>query len=192
MNTTMNTKATAGSSLRRRILFTTASVLTAGALAVGSGASFTAQTQNPGNSAVAGTLEQTNSLAGSSIFNLSNMKPGDTVNGKVTVTNSGTLAANLKLTESGVANGFGQPAMLSITVTDVTTAAAPVVVASKRTFGTVGAIELGKWAAGESRTYVFSVTIDAAADNTNQGDRADATYTWDSVQDTAVVVNQHF
>jgi hypothetical protein len=185
----MNAKPTT----RRRILVTVASVLTAGALAVGSGASFTAQTQNAANHAEAGTLKQTNSLAGASIYNLANMKPGDTVNGKVTVTNSGTLPANLKLTESGAVNGFSQPAMVSITVTDVTDAAAPVVVVSKRTYGTVGVVDLGQWAAGEARTYVFSVTLDVTADNTNQGDMADAGYTWDSTQDTTpTVTNQNF
>lgn len=185
----MNAKPTT----RRRILLTLASVLTAGALAVGSGASFTAQTFNGANHAEAGTLKQTNSLPGASIYNLSNMKPGDTVNGKVTVTNSGTLAGNLKLTEGGVSNKFGQPAMLSITVTDVTNAAAPTVVVSKRTYGTVGVIDLGRWTPGEARTYVFSVTLDAAADNTNQGSTADATYTWDSTQDvTPTVTNQQF
>jgi hypothetical protein len=183
----MNAKPTT----RRRILVTVASVLTAGALAVGSGASFTAQTQNAANHAEAGTLEQLNSLAGASIYDLSNMKPGDTVNGKVTVTNSGTLPANLKLTESGVVNGFSQPTKLRMTVTDVTAPTAPVVVASDIAYGTLGAVELGQWAAGEARTYVFSVTLDVTADNTNQGDMADAGYTWDSTQDTTpTVTNQ--
>ncbi len=185
----MNAKLTT----RRRVLVTVASVLTAGALAVGSGASFTAQTQNAVNHAEAGTLTQTNSLAGASIYNLANMKPGDTVNGKVTVTNSGSLAANLKLTESGVVNGFSQPTKVRMTVTDVTVPASPVVVANNIAYGTLGAVDLGQWAAGQARTYVFSVTLDVTADNTNQGDMADASYTWDSTQGTTpTVTNQNF
>jgi hypothetical protein len=177
---------------RNRILVTVASVLTAGALAVGSGASFTAQTLNPANAAAAGTLQQTNSLAGASIYNLSNMKPGDTVQGYVTIKNSGTLAANLKLTESAVTNGF-EVGKLKITVTDVTVPATPVVVASEREYGTVGTINLGAlWAAGETRTYLFKVTLDATATDASQGKSAGATYTWDSTQDTTpVVTTQH-
>jgi spore coat-associated protein N len=178
---------------RRRILVSVATVLTAGALAVGSGASFVAQTNNPGNEYMAGTLTQANSLSGASIYNAQTLKPGDTVNGKVTITNSGSLPANLKLTESGATNGF-EAGKLKITITDVTVPAAPVVVKNAVEYGTVGAVNLGsQWAAGESRSYVFSVTLDSSATNASQGALANATYTWDSTQDTTpTVVNQHF
>ena len=186
----MNRKPT---TTRSRILVTVATVLTAGALAVGSGASFVAATNNPGNEYRAGTLTQGNSLSGASIYNLQNMKPGDTVNGKVTITNSGTLPANIKLTESGVANGF-ETGKLKTTITDVTVPASPVVVKNGVEYGTVGSVNLGsQWAAGEARTYVFSVTLDASATNASQGAVANATYTWDSTQDTTpTVTNQHF
>jgi len=186
----MNRKPT---TTRSRILVTVATVLTAGALAVGSGASFVAATNNPGNEYKAGTLTQGNSLSGASIYNLQNMKPGDTVNGKVTITNSGTLPANIKLTESGVANGF-ETGKLKTTITDVTVPASPVVVKNGVEYGTVGSVNLGsQWAAGEARTYVFSVTLDASATNASQGAVANATYTWDSTQDTTpTVTNQHF
>lgn len=185
----MNTKPTT----RRRILVSVATVLTAGALAVGSGASFVAATNNPSNEYRAGTLTQTNSLPGASIYNASNLKPGDTVNGKVTITNSGSLPANIKLTESGATNGF-EAGKLKITITDVTTPASPVVVKNAVEYGTVGAVTLGsQWAAGEARTYVFSVTLDSSATNASQGAVANANYTWDSTQDTTPsVVNQHF
>jgi len=185
---TMNAKPTT----RRKVLLAVASVLTAGALAVGSGASFTAQTLNSANAAASGSVDQTNSLSGASIYNLSNMKPGDTVQGYVTIKNSGTLAANLKLTESAVANTF-ETGKLRITVTDVT-GATPVVVVSERAYGTVGSVDLGPlWAAGESRSYVFKVTLDASATDASEGKAAGATYTWDSTQDTTpVVTSQHF
>lgn len=184
----MNRKPTT----RRRILVSLATVLTAGALAVGSGASFIAATNNPGNEYKAGTLTQTNSLSGASIYNTQNMKPGDTVNGKVTVTNSGSLPANLKLTESGATNGF-EAGKLKITITDVTAPASPVAVKTAVDYATVGAVDLGRWAAGESHTYQFSVTLDGSATNASQGAVANASYTWDSTQDTTpTVVNQHF
>jgi spore coat-associated protein N len=185
----MNNKPTT----RRRILVSVATVLTAGALAVGSGASFVAATNNPGNEYKAGSLTQTNSLAGASIYNAQNLKPGDTVNGKVTITNNGSLPANLKLTESGASNGF-EAGKLKITITDVTVPGSPVVVKNAVEYGTVGVVTLGsQWAAGEARTYVFSVTLDASATNASQGAVANATYTWDSTQDTTPsAVNQHF
>ena len=184
----MNRKPTT----RRRILVSVATALTAGALAIGSGASFVASTNNPGNEYKAGTLTQDNSLSAASIYNIQNMKPGDTVNGKVTITNSGSLPANLKLTESGVTNGF-EGGKLKMTITDVTAPTSPVTVKNAVDYGTVGAVNLGpRWAAGEARTYVFSVTLDSTATNASQGAVANATYTWDSTQDTTpTVVNQH-
>lgn len=181
---------------RRRVLVAVATVLTAGALAIGSGASFTAQTLNSSNSAASGTVQQTNSLTGASIYNLSNMKPGDTVQGLVKIKNSGTLAANLKLTESGVTNTF-EAGKLRFTVTDVTVAGSPVVVIAERAFAATGATSsayLGAlWASGEERTYVFKVTLDSTATDASQNKAASATYTWDSTQDTTpTVTSQQF
>lgn len=178
---------------RGRVLVSVATVLTAGALAVGSGATFVAASQNPGNHYTAGTLTQSNSLDGASIYNLSNLKPGDTVNGKVTITNSGSLAGKISLSESGVVNGFSQPTKLRMTITDVTVPATPVVVKNDVAYGTVGTVDLGLWASGEAHTYVFSVSLALDADNTNQGDDATATYGWNTTQDTTVTVaNQHY
>ena len=49
-----------------------------------------------------------------------NALAGDTVNGKVTVTNSGSMAGILTLNELDADNGFDQPEMLTISITDVT------------------------------------------------------------------------
>ena len=61
------------------------------------------------------------------------------------------------------------------------------------TFGDLtkaGALDLGEFAAGESRDYTFSTTLAQTADNTEQGKNASAVYTWDSKQAAATAVSQ--
>lgn len=171
---------------RRKILVPLASLLAAGAIAVGSGATFTSQSQNPGNSYEAGTLTQSNSRSGQSIFDLKNIKPGDTVRGYVTVTNTGSLAADFEVTETVVENTFAEKSLLRMTVTDVTDAGDPVVVANDVQFGALGTRTLGAWAPDEARSFTFAVTLDQSAGNGNQGKKADATYTWNSTQELTV------
>ena len=92
--------------MNRKILVPLATALAAGAVAVGSGATFSSETGNTISAVTAGTLKHTNSKADAAIFSLTNIKPGDTVNGTVTLTNTGSLPANFTLTESSSANGF--------------------------------------------------------------------------------------
>jgi spore coat-associated protein N len=167
---------------RRKILVPLGTLLAAGAIAIGSGATFTATTQNPGNAFTTGTLQMTNSNDKAAIFSATNLKPGDTVNGTVTITNSGSLPAKYTLTEKNLTNTFAQPDLLDITITDITNSSAPTAVKTKADFGTVGTIALGEFKAGEARTYQFSVTLDISADNDNQGKSAGAAYTWDAIQ----------
>lgn len=171
---------------RKRILLPLAGLLVAAAITVGSGADFVANSVNTGNAYSTGTLTQQNSKANSAIFNLDNLKPGDTVNGKVTITNSGSLAAVLKLTESAT-NGFANKDNLKLTITNGSTTV------WSGTFGaltTAGPVALGQFTAGEAREYTFSVTLAQTAGNEEQGKTATATYTWDATQTAATVTNQ--
>jgi hypothetical protein len=166
----------------RKVLVPLTTLLAAGAITIGSGASFTSHSENAANQYKAGTLLQTNSKAGA-IFNVSNLKPGDTVNGTVTITNSGSLPASFSLTETAT-NGFVTPSNLQLTVKDGTTTV------YSGTFGGLGTKALGTttWAAGESHTYSFSVTLAGTASNDEQGKSATATYSWDSVQGAPITV----
>lgn len=168
------------STARRKVLVPLATMLAAGAIAVGSGASFTSTSQNSSSSVTTGTLTQSNSKAGQAIFALQNMKPGDTVNGTLTLTNTGTLPAAFSLTESASANSFADN-NLTLTITNTTT--------NTQVFnGNFGAlvdgekVTLGTYAAGAANTYRFSVSLAQSADNTQQSKTANAVYTWDSVQ----------
>ncbi|WP_345037832.1 TasA family protein [Georgenia daeguensis] len=177
MNATATTAAPARRS--RRVLVPLATLLAAGAVAVGSGATFTSTSSNAASGVASGTLAQSNSAEGEAIFALKNIKPGDVVTGELTLTNTGTLPATFSLTEKDSVNGFSD-ANLRLNIKDT----AGTVVFD----GTFGALKdgeknpLGDFAAGTARTYVFTVSLDAAATNAEQGRSASATYVWDSVQ----------
>ena len=177
----------------QKILVPLATLTIAGAIAVGSGATFTSTSGNTISSVTTGSLLQTNSKVNAAIFTLTNMKPGDTVNGGVTITNSGTLPANFSLTEVLSTNAFGDKTTgdnyLKLSITNVTT--------NKPVWsGNFGALvdgasnSLGEFAPGEANTYRFTVTFDAAAGNSEQSKTASATFRWDAVQKNAETVDQ--
>jgi spore coat-associated protein N len=168
----------------RRVLAPLATLLAAGALVMGSGASFTSQSENPANVYATGSLTQDNSKANAAIFDVVNLKPGDTVAGEVTITNSGSLPAVFSLSETAD-NGFVTESNLQMRISEV---GGGQVFAG--TFGTAGVQPLGTFAAGEARTYRFSVVLDAGAGNAEQGRTATADYVWDAVQTDAVAVDQ--
>lgn len=168
---------TSSTATRRKVLVPLATLLAAGAIAVGSGASFTSVTESPGSSFTTGTLTQSNSRADQAIFKMDNLKPGDTVSGTVTITNTGSMPSTFTLKETAT-NGFTKPENLTLTITDVTTAEK----IWSGTLGTMGSDELGTWAAGEAHTFEFSAALALSAGNEEQGKTATASYTWNGVQ----------
>ncbi len=179
MNTTPN---------RRKILVPLATVLAAGTIAVGSGATFTSTTDNTISSVTSGTLKHTNSKDAKAIFDLTDMKPGDTLNGTLTLTNTGSLPAAFSLTEVSSANAF-TGANLSLAITDTTTGAT----VYTGTFG--GLVDgtkttLGTYAPGDAHLYTFTVKLAQDTPNADQGKTANAVYQWDSVQLDGTTFNQ--
>ena len=172
----------------KMVLLPLATAAAAGALAVGSGATFSSTTGNTASAVTTGTLTQSNSKAGAAVFTLTNMKPGDSVYGTVTITNTGSLKANMSMVETAGANGFSSASLLTETIQDVTVPATPVSVYSGN-FGAAGTKVLGLFNAGEARTYKVTVTLDSAATNTEQGKSASATYTWNGTQENGTVTN---
>lgn len=173
---------------RRKVLIPLATVLAAGAIAVGSGATFTSSTGNTASAVTSGTLTHTNSKDGQAIFNLTDLKPGDTLNGSLTLTNTGSLPAAFTLTEVSSANTF-TGANLTLAITDPATNAT----VYNGTFGglTDGTKNtLGTYAPGEAHTYTFTVKLAQDTPNTDQGKTANAVYAWDSVQLDATTTNQ--
>lgn len=173
---------------RRKVLVPLATLLAAGAVAVGSGATFSSETGNTISTVTSGSLKHTNSKDGAAIFDLANMKPGDTLNGALTVTNTGSLPAAFGLTEVSSSNGF-TGSNLTLSITDVATSA----VVYNGTFGGLEdgkRNELGVIAKDGANTYRFTVKLAQQTSNDDQGKSASAVYKWDSVQLAADTYNQ--
>ncbi len=173
---------------KKKILVPLATLAAAGAIAIGSGATFTSTTANSASSVTSGTLSHSNSKADQAVFALGDIKPGDTVNGSLTLKNTGSLPAAFSLTEVTSTNGFSAD-NLTLEIKDAT--------AGKTIFsGTFGALEdgkkndLGTIAPGASSSYTFSVRLAQGAPNTDQGKTATAAYQWDSVQLAGSTTNQ--
>ena len=172
----------------KKILVPLATVLAAGAVAVGSGATFTSGSNNTISAVTSGTLSQENSKDKQAIFTLTDMKPGDTVNGRLSITNTGSLPATFGLTEESSSNGFSA-GNLTLTITNTTTG-------TEIYSGEFGGLEdgakkvLGVVEGGDRNDYLFQVKLNQGASNDDQGKTAGATYSWDSVQLDAETFNQ--
>ena len=173
---------------KTKILVPLATLAAAGAIAVGSGATFTAESSNSISSVTAGSLTHSNSKADQAVFSLPTMKPGDTVNGSLTLTNTGNLPAAFSLTETSSTNGFTAD-NLTMTITNTTSGATVYT-------GTFGGLvdgaksELGTMQPGAAATYRFSVRLAATTPNADQGATASAAFRWNSVQLDGETVTQ--
>lgn len=134
-----------------------------------------------------GTLSHDNSKDGAAILTASQVWPGWSGNGEVTITNSGTAAAWLRLTEAAVNDvpgpGGGRLGnKLSLVVEDVTDPTFPVPVYT----GTLGAVAerwLGQMDPSEVRTYRFRTSLPTSAGNAYQSSAVSARFDW-AVSDT--------
>ena len=172
----------------KKILVPLATALAAGAVAVGSGATFTSGTNNTLSAVTSGTLTQSNTKDGSAIFDLTDIKPGDTVNGYLSVTNTGSLPATFSLTEVSSENGFSADNLM-LRITNTTTG-------TQVYAGTFGGLQdglkndLGVVQPGVRNDYRFQVVLASTAGNADQGKTAGAVYAWDSVQLDAETFDQ--
>jgi hypothetical protein len=163
----------------RRLLATLALLLAATGVALGSGASFTSASVNPSNTFSSGTLTQSNSKAGAAVLTASNMKPGDTKSGTVTITNTGTLGGAFSVVESGVDSGF-TTTKLQLKIADTTTGTD----VYSGPLGGLGTKSLGDWAKNEAHAYKFTITFPETNtdQNADQNKSATATFTWNATQ----------
>lgn len=168
-------------------------ILAAVGVAIGSGATFTAQTANPSNTFSSGTLSMSNSKDGAAVLTASGMKPGDTATGTVDIQNTGSLAGTFSLSRSALTDSDGVNPMsqkLNLVVKDCGdfSAGTPTCDAGdpNRYSGTLAAMTgsnaLGTYAANDKHRYEFTVTFDSSAGSVYQGDSSTATFQWDAVQ----------
>jgi spore coat-associated protein N len=162
----------------KRTIAGLATALVAVGVAVGSGATFSSESANPANTFSSGTFKHTNSKNGAAIVTGAKMLPGDSKSGQVTITNTGDVAGEFELAEENASNGFAAGS-LDLKIEDVTSGTSQLYSGD---LGQVSDIDLGEFAAGEARTYKFTVTFDQSAGNADQGKSATADYEWTAVQ----------
>lgn len=182
----------------KRTLAGLSAALLAAAVAVGSGADFTASSANPSNTFSSGTLSMSNSNAGGAILTASNLKPGGAAaTGTVDIGNTGSLAGAFTLSR-GTPSDSGSTSPLSgklnVTVGDcgLFSGSTPPSCASPTTvysgtlaqMGTTGHEigSLGTYSAGDKHRYQFSVSLDASADNNYQGGTSTVEFDWAATQ----------
>lgn len=97
----------------RQVLVPLATLLAAGAVAVGSGATFTSSTDST-ISSTSGILKHSNSTTGQAQLVITNLKPGGTATGTATITNTGTLDSDLKVIAGGLSGDLAPALQLKI------------------------------------------------------------------------------
>jgi hypothetical protein len=158
-------------------------------------AAFSASTDNSANNFSAGTVALSDDDAGSLLFNVSGMKPGDTSTKCVNVSYTGSLPADVKL--YGAVGGNGLADYLTTTV-EVGTGAAggsslncagftPESTLHSGTMTAFGATNtnygsgLGGFAgATNPSSKSYRITVSLQDDNAAQGKSATATFTWEA------------
>lgn len=164
-----------------KVLIPLATMLAAGAVAIGSGASFTSQSTHTAT-VTSGILHHTNDHNGVTLA-IGNMQPGDVQTGSLTITNDGSLDATAALTASNVTDGITPNAlMLRIdeTVGSTTTNVydGDFLAASALSNRALGALPIG---ASIKLTYTVSL-LNNVATNDDQNKSAGARFTYVTTQ----------
>ena len=168
-----------------KILLTVAAVggISAATIA-GTYANFTATPTTISNNAVtSGSVTMSRSGSGA-VFSASAMKIGDTSNGSITITNTGSLAAVYSLDGSlSGSSALGNQLTLKI-YKDADNTGSPIY---NGTLAGLGSISLGTFSAsGDAHTYYFHVSLPTtgadAGDNAFQGLSATESLTWSATQ----------
>ena len=176
----------------KRTLGVLAAVLLAVAVAVGSGANFTAQSANPGNSFASGTLTMSNSKDNVAILTASNMKPGDSTSGTVDIQNTGSLSGTFSLSRTNLTDSDATNPMsnkLNLVVKDCgdfssgtpTCDGGDPVKYTGTLAAMSSAVALGTYVANEKHRYEFTATFDSSGGDQYQGDSTSARFQWDAV-----------
>jgi len=166
-----------------------------------SAAAFTATTDNPQNSWDTGSITLTDDDgggAGSAMFNVSGMLPGQTEVRCITVTYTGAAdPAAVKLYVAVTDGGLG--AHLDVEVSQVTetggsgnacgTVSGPTGIVATQTLNAFGTAHsgysngAGTWdptGTAQTQSYQFTVTLGADTPDSAQGSDAQATFTWET------------
>jgi spore coat-associated protein N len=183
-----------GTASPRRLLIALAGLIISAAVGVGSGANFNSTSANPGALITTGTVLVTDSLAGTSLLNVTLMKPGGSSSGTVDIRNGGSVPASFALAKANLVDTPASPplsAKLTLLIQDLgdpvcTVACPPIVTAYSGTIGSMGTLALGTFAAGATQRYQFTVTFpdggSGGADNAYGGASTRVDYQWTATQ----------
>jgi spore coat-associated protein N len=150
----------------------------------GTFANFTATpTSISSNAFASGTLTM-NASSTAAIFNSAAMKIGDTVNGQITITNTGTLAGVYTLQGANSGSSALASQLKLVIYKDTDGSGSPVYNGSLGGFSSAG---LGTFAANnDAHTFYFHVSLPSsgtdAGDNLLQGLTAGESFTWTATQ----------
>lgn len=167
---------------KRKALIPLTVALVAGAVAVGSGATWTSQSSNT-VSVTGGSLVHVNDQDGLTLT-LTDIKPGDSMVGTVSVTNTGNIDSTLDFTSGVVTSGFASGMLTLLVEVDPdgpgaagwsTLSTGDIALTSVSETGTVFNV-------GDVRHYRFTVALDPTSANVDQGKAADLTFTFDQTQ----------
>ena len=162
----------------RKVLVPLATLLVAGAVAIGSGATWTSTTSNSVN-VTSGDLLHTNSHD-DAVLTVAGIKPGDTVTGTVVIENTGSLDAVLSFQESGDSSNFAANGLNLVIEQDGVELYDGDFGAYANTVHNVGDLDVD-----DTTTFTFTVSMPSDASNANQSKSAAATYTWVTTQKNA-------
>lgn len=154
-----------------------------------SSAAFTGSTGNAGNSIAAGTVSLSDSKAGTAMFSVADMRPGDTASTScIDVTYTGSLTPSEALDLAVTVGGTGLATDLAMTIQIGTQVADCSLFVADLVGGTLftgklsaftTAISTGWTPAQDAvKTFKFTAALPLAAPNSAQGKTATAAFTW--------------
>jgi hypothetical protein len=187
----------------RKLLVSLAVVgMAATAIAAATWSSFSSTSANPSNSFSAGTVSLGDNDASASVLSLSSVRPGGTSSGCIRVTYSGTLASAVHLYGS-TTGSLAQYITLTITRGTETAPSFPscstftadstnyigsgagvVYTGTLSNFSSTnanfatGLVDPSTWAASNSHSFEFTLTLPSGAAAAAQGLSSTATFTW--------------
>ena len=170
----------------RRLIVALILLAVAIGVAVFTTATFTSSSASAGNMVAAGSVEIDNSHDGTAIFTASGLVPGDSANGTVQISNTGSSSGNFSLTSSNIVDTPATPPFsgkLDLLVEDVTNVGSPQTLYSGK-LNAMGTIQLGKWSAGATHSYKLTATFPngtPAEDNPYKNAKTTVDFVWNVV-----------
>lgn len=154
-------------------------------------AAFSSKTSNDGNSWAAGTVNLTDDDNGQAMFEVKDLKPGQTGTKCLTVTSHGTLPADVRLYATGASATKGLDAQIDLKIDESAScdaeAKTSVFAGTLAEFtGSAQGFNTGvsKWQTagqpGESKAYTVTYTLNAGVTNDSQGGTAATNFVWEA------------